>query len=242
MWRSACPKLYFPLDSASEGTASGNDASTLGFTSGKVNDAFYFPNPAGTVEAYFSLGHYPSTSYCFPEPEKCQEGVTFAFWMKILGLTSKTQGFITTVENEGPGFITSWYINVNDNSSSRMQFQVLRDSDSMIEIVRFYQDKFEASFGFGVWVHYIITYKYGADKYVNGMEVYFNGQVHPETSKTVSTWWADNTLDYNGNLQLGTITLGHLWKTANMYMDDLIIFEEEIPCDDAYRLYNAYLV
>ncbi len=112
----------------------------------------------------------------------------------------------------------------------------------MREIVKFNQDKFEASFGFGIWVHYIITYKYGADKYKNNIEAYFNGQVHPEATKSVSTWWGPNTADYNGNLQLGTLIIDDVYNTSNVCMDDLIIFEEEIPCDDAYILYNAYLM
>ncbi len=93
-WRSGCPRLYFPLNSLSEGTHGGPDASFIGFTSGRMDNAFYLPNPAETTEAYFSLGYYPSTSYCFPDPEGCPEGITVAFWLKILALPTKRQGFI----------------------------------------------------------------------------------------------------------------------------------------------------
>ena len=95
-WRSGCPKLYFPLDLAAEGTAIGPDSSMIFFMPGKINNAFYFHNPSGIYEAYFDLGHYPSTSYCFADPERCTNGVTFAFWLNILAAPALGQGFIST--------------------------------------------------------------------------------------------------------------------------------------------------
>ncbi len=95
-WRSGCPRLYFPLDAITEGTPGGSDASVIGITSGRINNAFYLPNPTENSQAYFDLGYYPSTSYCFPDPEGCPEGITVAFWLKILAAPTAKQGFITT--------------------------------------------------------------------------------------------------------------------------------------------------
>ncbi len=147
--------------------------------------------------------------------------------------------FSSTVENEGPGFLVNWLID-DDGSTSMLLVQFRRDSDTMNEVVGMDQQDFEESFGFGIWVHYIIAYRYGSGKYINNIEVYHNGEVHPKSSKYILTWWDANTADYNGNMELGVAYLGGTSLTANMCMDDLIIFEEEIPCDDAYRLYNAY--
>ncbi len=147
--------------------------------------------------------------------------------------------FIPAVEDGGPGFQMNWYINDGDNKS-QLLVQFRRDSDTVKEGVGMDRHDFEESFGFGIWVHYIITYKYGSGKYINNIEVYYNGEVHSKSWKYIGTWWDANTADYNGNLELGVSTLGGIWKTSNMCMDDLIIFEEEIPCDDAFRLYQAY--
>ena len=234
-WGSGCPRLYFPLDSMSEGTALGPDAGTIGFTSGQVNNAFHFPNPASNKQAYFSLGDYPSTSYCFPEPEICPEGVTFAFWLNLLALTGQTQGIITTAPGEGPGFLMYW-----DNWNAELIFAIKRDSDTRAEIVGLNENDFVSSYGgFGTWVHFIITYK--VLDVGDNMEVYINGEVDTAQWRLTKPWSTANTEDYDGNLQLGLFELGNYWwATANIKLDELIIWEEQLPCDDAFRLYQSY--
>ncbi len=83
-WSSPCPTLYFPLDSMNEGIAMGNNPSAMQFVAGVVNNSLSHPNPSRN-SAYFHLGFYPSTEYCFPDPERCTQGVSFAFWLKLLG-------------------------------------------------------------------------------------------------------------------------------------------------------------
>ncbi len=146
-WQGGCPRLYFPLDNASEGTAVGPEASVIDFISGKISNSFYFPNPAGSDEAYFSLGHYPNTSYCFPEPERCPDGVTYAFWLKILGSAGQDQGLLTTALRNGPGFIAKW-----NGGSEKLFFMVRRDSDTIREIANLNADDFIELYGFGTWV------------------------------------------------------------------------------------------
>ena len=243
-WGSKCPRLYFPLDSMSEGTAVGPQATSIVFTSGLVNNAFNFPNPAGNMQAYFSLGYYPSTSYCFPDPERCPEGATFAFWLKIMGSIEQFQGFITTARKEGPGFRV-FLDDDNTGNDDNLIFQVKRDSDSITEMVGLELDDFISIFGFGTWVHYAISYKFEshtAGSNVN-MEIYFNGEVLPKAWKWTEPWSEANLHDYDGDLELGVFELGNYWwATGNMMLDDLIIWEVQLPCDDAYRLYQAYNV
>ncbi len=71
-WMSPCPTLYFPLDSMNEGTAMGNNPSAIQFVSGFKNNIFSLPNPSQT-SAYFHLGFYNLTQYCFPDPERCTQ-------------------------------------------------------------------------------------------------------------------------------------------------------------------------
>ena len=237
-WQAGCPKLYFPLDSAAEGTAVGPDSSRISFMPGKINNSFYFPNPSGIYRAYFDLGQYPSTSYCFPDPERCIEGVTFAFWLNLLGIQAgKFQGFIATATENGPGFMMNWQGNTYD----RLTIRIRRDSDTIREWIRLPRADFTSEYGFGTWVHYIITYKYDAESNENNVEVYFNGEVQVKVQKRVGAWSNPNLQDYNGNLQLGTYYVGSYDKNpGNMALDELIIWEEEFSCDDAVRLYQAY--
>ncbi len=65
-WQAGCPRLYFPIDQISEGSALGSDAGAIQYVPGKINNSIYFPNPPGNLQAYFSLGDYASTEYCFP--------------------------------------------------------------------------------------------------------------------------------------------------------------------------------
>ena len=119
-------------------------------SSGKVNKAIYFNNPAEDAQAYFSLGNYPSTSYCFPDPERCPEGITVAFWLKIVGGAGPSQGIITTQPGGGPGFQV-YFNNVN------LIFGVRRDSDTIVEVVTDYVNDFVSTYGFGTWVHCIMV-------------------------------------------------------------------------------------
>ncbi len=234
-WRAGCPKLYFPLDEILEGTAQGPDASTIEFAPGKINNSFYLPNPTGNVQAYFSLGNYPSTDYCFPEPQKCKDGVSFSFWLNILAPSHGTQGIITTTASGSPGFIINWSGQYED-----IHIQFRRDSDTMIELIALDQQDFEESFAFGIWVHYIITYKFGAGIFGNNVELYLNGEVHDKSFKWTGPWPEANTADYDGRLEVGHYFLGTLGGEGNIRLDDLVIWEEQISCDDAYRLYHAY--
>ncbi len=72
-WESSCPKAYFPLDSASEGSSYGNDQSLIDFTqTGIVGNAFTFDNPTGSYKASFTLnGIFQSPNYCFTTPDTC---------------------------------------------------------------------------------------------------------------------------------------------------------------------------
>ncbi len=185
-----------------------------------------------SAQAYFSLGNYPSTSYCFPDPERCPEGTTVAFWLKVVGGAGPSQGLITTQPGGGPGFQV-YFNNVN------LIFAVRRDSDSIVEVVTDYVNDFVSTYGFGTWVHCIMTHKMVNTG--NNMHVYINGESRLTEEKWTQGWPVANTQDYDGNLQLGTMDLGdNWWGTANIQVDDLIIWEEQIPCDDALRLYLAY--
>ncbi len=152
-WRSGCPTVYFPLDSANEGTVYGDAAGTaaITFPAGVLNNAFKFDNPNGNRKAGLNLGFYPNTSYCFPAPENCIQGATYSFWMKILPppgtLPGYYQGFITTVLGAGPGFNVQW--NIWDDDS--LDFRVLRASDGTRDVAGIGSANWMNHFGFGMF-------------------------------------------------------------------------------------------
>ncbi len=237
-WGSGCPRVYFPLDSAAEGTVEGGGLAAIQFVSGKVGNSFYFPNPDANIQAYFNLGSFPVTNYCFPDPERCIQGVSFAFWLNLLAPGSGGGGQITTIPNGGPGFLL--LLNTGSGPGTP-HFIIRRDSDSVEEIIGLNDADFQANYGHDVWVHYILTYKYDGTNAGNNMELYINGKVDPAAWKNTGPWPQANTADFSGTLDLGAFYTGsQWWGTGNLKMDELIIFEEQLPCEDTIKLYEAY--
>ncbi len=92
----------------------------------------------------------------------------------------------------------------------------------------------------GTWVHYTVTFKFTSPG--TNLQLYINGETHPDTYRWYQSGQAI-TPGYNGNLELGVNSIGDTsWQTGHIMIDDLIIWEEQLPCDDVYRLYQAYNV
>ena len=163
-WRSSCPLLYFPLDS-STGTALGESPGNIQFIQGgKIGNTLFSPTDSQSGNrAYYKLGNYPSPQYCFPEPTRCNDGVTFSFFLNILGDVAGNnvwQGFFSTVPEQGPGFLVYWH------PISGFQFLVRRDEDTHAEHITIPSATFMTDHGFNEWVHYLITYKYSVSMFL----------------------------------------------------------------------------
>ena len=201
---------------------------------GKVGN--YLKNPAtGGTDSFYNMKSYPLSDFCFVDPGQCPLGVTFAFWLDIIGENTPdvTSGFFTTMRKTGPGFSIYW------NPSSGLLMDIRRGSDTYTETVNINRAQFLADYGFGTWVHYIITYRF--DGTGNNMEVYVNGVARPKTEKTfTNTWSHANTRGSDGEVNAGHRFLGACSECGYHKIDEIIIFEEQIPAADAYRLYTAY--
>ncbi len=66
-----------------------------------------------------------------------------------------------------------------------------------------------------------------------------NGQL-ASTGEYEDDWFGSNTQDFSATLVLGKNTLDSNWAAGTMWMDELLIFEEELPCDDILKLYHGY--
>ena len=74
------------------------------------------------------------------------------------------------------------------------------------------------------------------------MQVYINGQLRPE-AEIESDWYASElpkAAGFSSTLELGQIEPGQTWAPGTMWMDELLIWQEKLPCDDVLRLYHAY--
>ncbi len=155
-WRSACPALYFPLDS-NQSVAFGGSLVNANFSiPGKIGNSIYLENDGSVPHAYYSLGSsYTSDQFCFPSPESCGNGASFAFWMKIPRQPTTISAYLTTRRSRGPGFVFYWSP-VDDGLIS----MVKRDVDTKQDHIIINRNDFVAEYGFDVWVHYCITYRY----------------------------------------------------------------------------------
>ena len=156
-WRSACPRLHFPLDSDQSGALGGSSAYADFGNDGKLGKSMYLPNTGLAPYAYHNLGNgYTSDQYCFPAPGSCELGASFAFWMMIPGEPSLTSGYLTTMLSEGPGFAVFW----SRTTGNALRILVRRDSDTKQDFIEIDKTDFIADYGFHVWVHYLTTYRF----------------------------------------------------------------------------------
>ena len=76
----------------------------------------------------------------------------------------------------------------------------------------------------------------------SNLHVYMNGILRPEDE--VNKNWAGSSLPktegFSGTLELGSYQPGIGQPSGNMWVDEFLIFEEELPSDDVLRLYQAY--
>ena len=112
-WNSGCPTAYFPLDSATEGTAYGNDPAEIKFSApGVIGNGLSFNNPSGNLRASFTLhGTFTSPDFCFVTPDICPDGFTMGFWLSTLGEhgNSPRQSVLTTKpSSNGHGIRIHW--------------------------------------------------------------------------------------------------------------------------------------
>ncbi len=149
-WRSGCPTVYISLDSQHTGSAV-NNADFL--SSGKLGQALNVPTISGS-DGYYNLGNFPNLYFCFPDPSRCPDGVTFAFWMKLASFPATgNEGYLTTAYDGGPGFrvyskTTGLYFLFRRYVGTKQTYVLIADAS------------FQAEFGFATWAHYIITYRY----------------------------------------------------------------------------------
>ena len=90
---------------------------------------------------------------------------------------------------------------------------------------------------------YSFTYRFDGIKTDNNMNVYMNGELRPEAE--VEEYWPATQLPkewgFSGTMELGNLAPHTGWALGSMWMDELLIYEEELPCDDILRLYHAYV-
>ncbi len=104
-WNTDCPTLYFKLDTAIPGGKRGEDASNIQFvTNGKVGNALKNPAPDSDTESWYQLGSYTNPDHCFQDPQECVDGMSVAFWLKLINTGSASHGIMSTTTQNSPGF------------------------------------------------------------------------------------------------------------------------------------------
>ncbi len=72
--------------------------------------------------------------------------------------------------------------------------------------------------------------------------MYMNGRLRPD--EAIEKDWPSNELPksagFSGSLELGRYAVGNTWAAGSMLMDELLIWQEVLSCDDVLRLYHGY--
>ena len=147
-WRSGCPRLNFSLDSQLTGSA----LNVHFLSAGKLGQALNVPVPHSASDGYYNLGSFPETDYCFPDPARCPDGVTFAFWMKIPSFPATNEGYLTTRLEGGPGLMVY-------GKHDGLYFMYRRYADLKQAYVKINDATFHAEFDLTTWIHYTTTYR-----------------------------------------------------------------------------------
>ena len=156
-WASTCPILYFPLDTANNGVAKGTHSADIQFMSGGIiGNAFINPY----TPAYYDLGTYPNSSFCFPLPESCLHGMSLSFWTKIISQGDGKHGFITTASMDAPGFNVWWYDTGNFDKYKGFRAGVKRRNGAIGDLIFVNKTMFLGGNPYGTWFHSVMTYKY----------------------------------------------------------------------------------
>ena len=71
------------------------------------------------------------------------------------------------------------------------------------------------------------------------MHVYVNGQLRPEV-EVEGDWPEANPANFSASLELGRFLIGSTLASGTVLMDELLIWEVQLPCDDVIRLYQSY--
>ncbi len=226
-------RLYFPLDSDT-GTRHGPDPDNVAFIGeGIVGNAFYNPI-SDEVRSYYRLGHYNASDYCFPVPPWCPLGVTISFWAKILNETNNAQGILTTKPTNGQGLVIRW------KNVQGIKILIQRDFDNKEEMLTVSHDKFLANYGYAVWVHYVLAYRFNESSLENNINLYLNGVVRPDSEKSMRPWTGD-TPGHDGGLELAHTRLGRNGEYGSIMVDELVIWEEMLTHAEIVALYHTYL-
>ena len=232
-WISPTPKLYFPLDNDT-GSRHGPNPGNVAFIGGGIaGNAFYNPIGGG-VKSYYRLGDYDSPEYCFPVPASCPKGVTFAFWLKILGDPGTgAQGILTTRTSAGGGFKLMFY------PTNGLHTFTNRDFDMKEERLKVSNSMFLEKYGYGNWFHYLWRYKFENSSLGNNMNLNLNGVSRPDSEKSLGGW--GGTPEHDGRLDLAHGTINQNDKYGNIMMDEFKIWEEMLIEEQAEYVYYAYL-
>ncbi len=69
-----------------------------------------------------------------------------------------------------------------------------------------------------------------------------NGQLRPEIE--IESDWPETqlpkTAGFSGTLELGNLAPNSNWALGTLFMDELMIWENVLTCDDILRLYQSY--
>ncbi len=228
-----CPREYNLFDNPTLGTITG----AVDFPASPVGGTAYSFSNAPDSQGFLNIGTFRQSDYCFPCPDLCSDGVTFAFWLYMHVPVGQNQGFITTMRNSGPGFLVTW----SGSSHKNLAFIVRRNSEIIRDNIYIKQEDFLAEYNFTTWIHFVYTYKYNNVTRTARHEAYLNGKIRPQSEKVTQNWPEWYVGNYDGRLDVGHYYVDRATRnSANMQMDELYIWEAELSCGDVIRLYQAY--
>ncbi len=219
IWDSGCPQLYLNMENIHGGVILGMSPPEFE-PNGKIGLMFHHPTANNTG---FGFGWYTGTEHCFSQPKYCNEGVSYAVWVNLLGDIGNLNNHFFGTGGHKSGFVAGW--------DTTIGLYVIASNNDTSDEVFFPSSQFMSDYGYNNWIHCVFVYKYGAaTPGSSDIKMYLNGIEKNTTRMSVTSSAHDSTFKY---LLIGN---SHM----RMNMDEFLVWQKMLSSEEIKKLYDAY--
>ncbi len=222
-WESRCPQLYLNMENIHGGLVLGSMSNPQFVSGGQIGLMFHH-NGTESSDMGFGFGWYTGTEHCFTQPKYCNEGVSYAMWVTLLGDSGNTlENHIFGTGGElKSGFAVGWDTN---------SLWAIATNNDTGDGVFFPPSNFMSDYGYNNWVHCVFVYKYGAaTPGSSDIKMYLNGMEQNVTRMSNPPLPSQPTIRY--------LVIGNSYVRMNI--DEFLVWQKILSTEDIKKLYDAY--
>ena len=228
-WKPGCPHLYINMENIHGGLVLGTSNPQFN-PGGKVGSMFH-RNTNSTLSSYAGFAWYTGIEHCFSQPKYCDEGVSYAMWVNLLGDN----------ENVVNGFFTSTFLYLSNSETgvnvawipSHSLYFAVKTNDTA-DTIFLQATHFMSDYGYNNWVHCVFVYKYGGPTPgTSDIKIYLNG-IEENTNRS------SNSISLLEKTDKFLIIGDSGQHRGHLNMDEFLVWQKMLSSEDIKKLYDAY--